>query len=298
MRYEIVHVTEYAYDEAVPLCHNVARLRPRESDRQTCVRHDLKVSPSPVVFRERVDFFGNPVTSFSVQNTHVALSVTARSEVEVQPSSAPSGLFPMTWEEAVAILAAGRDPGMRLARQFVFESPRIRHDPALRDYAASCFPSGRPLAEALLHLTQLIHADFRFQKGCTSVGSSVQEVFRSRQGVCQDFAHLEIGCLRSLGLAARYVSGYIVTEAPPGQPRQVGADASHAWISAFVPGTGWLDLDPTQGRMGDEGHITVAWARDYDDVAPLKGILLGGRQQSLRVAVDVVPLPDGDVSPT
>ncbi len=298
MRYEIVHVTEYAYDEVVPLCHNVARLRPRETERQTCLRHDLNVTPSPVVFRERVDFFGNPVTSFSVQNSHVALSVTARSEVEVQPPSGPSGLFPMAWEEAVAILATGRDPGVRLARQFVFESPRILHDPALRDYAAPCFPPGRPLAEALLDLTQRIHADFRFQKGCTSVGSSVQEVFQSRQGVCQDFAHLEIGCLRSLGLAARYVSGYIVTEPPPGQSRQVGADASHAWISAFVPGTGWLDLDPTQGRMADEGHITVAWARDYDDVAPLKGILLGGRQQSLRVAVDVVPLPDGEVSPT
>jgi len=298
VRYEIVHVTEYAYDEAVPLCHNVARLRPRETERQTCLRHDLNVSPSPVVFRERVDFFGNPVTSFSVQNTHVALSVTARSEVEVQSPSSPSGLFPMAWEEAVAILATGRDPGVRLARQFVFESPRIRHDLALRDYAAPCFPPGRPLAEALLDLTQRIHADFRFQKGSTSVGSSVQEVFQSRQGVCQDFAHLQIGCLRSLGLAARYVSGYIVTEPPPGQPRQVGADASHAWISAFVPGTGWLDLDPTQGRMADEGHITVAWARDYDDVAPLKGILLGGRQQSLRVAVDVVPVPDGDVSPT
>ncbi len=298
MRYEIVHVTEYAYDEAVPLCHNVARLRPRETERQTCLRHDLNVSPSPVVLRERVDFFGNPVTSFSVQNSHLALSVTARSEVEVQPPSGPSGLFPMAWEEAVVILATGRDPGVRLARQFVFESPRIRHDPALRDYAAPSFPPARPLAEAVLDLTRRLHADFRFQKGCTSVGSSVQEVFQSRQGVCQDFAHLEIGCLRSLGLAARYVSGYIVTEPPPGQPRQVGADASHAWISVFVPGTGWLDFDPTQGCMADEGHITVAWARDYDDVAPLKGILIGGRQQSLRVAVDVVPVPDGDVSPT
>lgn len=298
MRYEVVHVTEYAYREAVPLCHNVARLRPRETDRQTCLRYDLNVSPSPVVFRDRADFFGNPVTSFSVQNSHVALSVTARSEVDVQPPSGPPGLFPMSWEEAVAILATGRDPGVRLARQFIFESPRVRHDPALAEYARPSFPPGRPLAEGLLDLTQRIHADFRFEKGCTSVGSTVQEVFQLRQGVCQDFAHLETGCLRSMGLAARYVSGYIVTEPPPGQPRQVGADASHAWVSAFIPGTGWLDVDPTQGRGADEGHITVAWARDYDDVAPLKGILLGGRQQSLRVAVDVVPIIDGDVSPT
>jgi transglutaminase-like putative cysteine protease len=124
------------------------------------------------------------------------------------------------------------------------------------------------------------------------------DVFRSRQGVCQDFAHLEIACLRSMGLAARYVSGYIVTQPPPGQARQVGADASHAWVSAYVPGSDWVDLDPTQGRIADEGHITVGWARDYDDVAPLKGILLGGQQQSLRVAVDVVPVSDGDVSAT
>lgn len=298
MRYEIVHVTEYAYGEAVPLCHNVARLRPRETDRQTCVRHELGVSPTPTVFRERVDFFGNPVTSFSVQNLHLALSVTARSEVDVQPPSAPSGLFPMTWEEAVRILATGRDPEVRLARQFVFESPRIRQDPALADYATPSFPAGRLLSAALLDLTQRISADFRFQKGCTSVGTSVQEVFQSRQGVCQDFAHLQIACLRMMGIPARYVSGYIVTEPPPGQRRQIGTDASHAWVSAFIPGIGWLDLDPTQGRGAEEDHITVAWARDYADVAPLKGILLGGRQQSLYVSVDVVPLSDGDVSAT
>jgi transglutaminase-like putative cysteine protease len=298
VRYEIVHVTEYAYGEAVPLCHNVARLRPRETDRQTCLRHDLSVSPTPAVFRERVDFFGNPVTSFSVQNLHLALSVTARSEVDVQASTGPSGLFPVTGEEAVSILATGRDPEVRLARQFVFESARIRHDPALADYAKPSFPPGRLLSEATLDLTQRIHADFRFQKGSTSVGTSVQDVFRSREGVCQDFAHLQISCLRSMGLAARYVSGYIVTQPPPGQPRQLGADASHAWVSAFVPGAGWLDVDPTQGRVADEGHITVAWARDYQDLAPLKGILLGGRQQSLYVAVDVMPLSDSDVSPT
>ncbi|HEV3028961.1 MAG TPA: transglutaminase N-terminal domain-containing protein, partial [Planctomycetota bacterium] len=198
MRYEIVHVTEYAYGEAVPLCHNVARLRPRETDRQTCLRHELSVSPTPVVFRERVDFFGNPVTSFSVQNPHLLLSVTARSEVDVQSPSAPSGLFPMTWEEAVTILATARDPEVRLARQFAFESPRILQDSALADYAKPSFLPGRLLSEALLDLTQRISADFRFQKGCTSVGTSVQEVFQSRQGVCQDFAHFQIACLRMM----------------------------------------------------------------------------------------------------
>ena len=298
MRYEIVHVTEYSYGEPVPLCHNVARLRPRETERQTCLRHELAVSPSPVVFRERLDFFGNPVTSFSVQNSHRELSVTARSEVEVQPPSGPAGLFPMSWEEASGILSTGRDPESRLARQYTFDSPHVRRDPALAEYAAPSFPPGRPLAEAVLDLTRRIREEFVFEKGWTAVGTPALEVLRSRKGVCQDFAHLQIGCLRSLGLAARYVSGYIVTEPPPGKPRQPGADASHAWVSAFVPGTGWLDVDPTQGRAAEEDHLTVAWARDYGDVAPLKGILLGGPQQSLRVAVDVVPITEADPSPT
>lgn len=298
MRYDIVHVTEYAYGEAVPLCHNVARLRPRETARQTCLRHALDISPSPAVLRHQTDFFGNPVAAFSVQNPHLLLSVTARSGVEVSPMSPPSGLFPMSWEEAVSVLASGRDPGARLARQFVFESPQIRPNAELADYARPSFTPGRPLAEALLDFTRRIRDEFRFVKGSTSVGTPVMDVFRTRQGVCQDFAHLEIACLRSLGLAARYVSGYIVTEPPPGQPRQPGADASHAWVSAWIPGSEWVDLDPTQGRFADEDHITVGWARDYDDVAPLKGILLGGQQQSLRVAVDVIPVPDGEVSAT
>jgi len=298
MRYQIVHLTEYAYGEPVPLCHNVARLRPRETGRQTCLRHELDISPSPAVLRHQADFFGNPVAAFSVQNSHLLLSVTARSEVEVGPAAAGNALFPVSWEEAASLLAAGRDPEARLARQFVFESPQIRPHAELAAYAQPSFPPGRPLTEALLDLTRRIRDEFRFVKGSTAVGTPVMDVFRGRQGVCQDFAHLEIACLRSMGLAARYVSGYIVTEPPPGQPRQPGADASHAWVSAWVPGSDWVDLDPTQGRFADEDHLTVAWARDYDDVAPLKGILLGGRQQSLRVAVDVIPVPDGDVSAT
>lgn len=298
MRYDILHVTEYEYSDPVPLCHNVARLRPRETERQTCLRHELRVTPAPALLRDWSDLFGNPFASFSVQNPHRTLTVAARSEVEVGPPPGPGSLFPTSWEEARSLLAEARDPDARAAKAFVFESPQIRHDPDLARYAEPSFAPGRPLSEALLDLTRRIHDDFQFVAGATTVGTPVKDVFASRRGVCQDFAHLEIACLRSMGLASRYVSGYIVTEPPPGQPRQVGADASHAWVSAFVPGSGWLDLDPTQGKFADEGHVTVAWARDYDDVAPLKGILLGGRQQSLRVAVDVVPLPDGDVSAT
>jgi transglutaminase-like putative cysteine protease len=256
------------------------------------------VTPTPSVLREQLDFFGNSIATFSVQNPHLALSVVAHSEVEVNPDPGSPSLFPTSCEEAFRALLTGLDPGARTVRQFAFESPQVRPEPALEEYAKPSFAPVRPLAEALLELTERIHTDFQFVKGSTAVGTPVMEVFRSRQGVCQDFAHLEIGCLRSLGLPARYVSGYIVTDPPAGQARQPGIDASHAWISAYVPGSGWLDFDPTQGRLAGEDHITVAWARDYDDVAPLRGILLGGQQQSLRVAVDVVPIPDGDVSAT
>lgn len=289
MKYTVVHTTEYSYGDPVPLCHNVARLRPRDSDRQTCLRHSLTIYPAPSVRRDRTDFFGNHATSFSVQKPHLKLVVTARSEVEVSAADLPGALFPVPWEEAVGALSSPRDPDARRARAFVFESPHILHDPALADYARPSFSPGRPLAECALDLTCRIHADFQFVKGTTGIGTPLAEVFRSRQGVCQDFAHIEIACLRSLGLAARYVSGYIVTEPPPGQPRLIGADASHAWLSTYLPGSGWLDLDPTQGTAPGDDHVTVAWARDYSDVAPLKGILLGGQQQSLRVAVDVLP---------
>ncbi len=167
MRYDIVHVTEYAYGEAVPLCHNVARLRPRETGRQTCLRHALDISPTPAVLRHQTDFFGNPVASFSVQNPHLLLSVTARSEVEVTAPSVPAGLFPVSWEEAVSILAAGRDPEARLARQYVFESPQIRPNAELAEYARPSFTPGRLLPEALLDLTRRIRDDFSFVKGST-----------------------------------------------------------------------------------------------------------------------------------
>jgi transglutaminase-like putative cysteine protease len=297
VRYQITHRTEYTYGETVPLCHNVARLRPRDLPRQTCLRHELAVSPAPAFRRDRLDFFGNHVSSFSLQEPHRGLSVTARSEVDVGAPVDGLVLPGVPWEEAVARLSMGPEPELRAARAFVFASPRARHDAGLAGYARPSFPPGRPLAEAVLDLTRRIHDEFRFVPGVTSVGTTPEEVFRTREGVCQDFAHLEIACLRSMGLAARYVSGYVLTDPPAGSLRLPGADASHAWIAVHHPGFGWVDYDPTRGAMPGDAHVTAAWARDYDDVAPIKGVLIGGLNQTLKVAVDLVPLSGAGAPP-
>ena len=199
-----------------------------------------------------------------------------------------------------ASLSPGKTPRNRLpgdhtlagleAYQFVFESPRIRTNAEFADYAAQSFTPGRPFAEALRHLTTRIFQDFRFDAKATNVRTPTEEVFRKRRGVCQDFAHLQIACLRSLRLAARYVSGYLRTYPPPGRARLIGADASHAWVSAFCPGVGWLDVDPTNNVVPSGGHVTLAWGRDYGDVSPLRGLILGGRDHALKVAVDMEPL--------
>ena len=279
MRYRITHATSYAYAEPVPLGHNVARLRPRDTAAQRCLRFEFSVAPSPAWRRDRIDFFGNHAIHFSLQEPHDGLSATAVSEVELAPPEPPSSSAP--WEEAL---------GRPDLRAFTFASPFVDPSPGLADYARPSFPPGRPLHQAALDLTARIHADFRYVPGATAVGTPAAEVMRTREGVCQDFAHLEIGCLRALGLAARYVSGYALTDPPPGQDRVPGVDASHAWLAVALPGAGWVDLDPTRGGIPAGTHVTIGWARDYGDLPPLKGVLLGGRGQSLKVSVDMVPL--------
>lgn len=199
----------------------------------------------------------------------------------------PSPEQAIPWEEAAEALSRDYSPESLDAYQFVFESSRIRPSAQLAAYASKSFTPGRPFVEALLDLTARIHADFRFDSKATNVRTPTEEVFRKRCGVCQDFAHLEIACLRSLNLAARYVSGYLRTYPPAGQPRLVGADVSHAWLSAYCPGVGWLDVDPTNNVVPSQNHVTVAWGRDYGDVSPLRGLILGGRDHTLKVSVDV-----------
>lgn len=290
MRYRIRHVTEYRYDEAVPLCHNVVHLRPRDTDRQSCLTTALTVSPEPAARRDRVDFFGNHVTWLSLQEPHERLRVEARSDVTVRPADpADPGPAP-AWEAAVGHVRDGRDPASLDARQYTFDSPYVPRSAELADFARASFSPGRSLWDAARELNRRIYAEFRFDAGSTAVGTPVADVLRHRRGVCQDFAHLMVGSLRSIGVAARYVSGYLVTRPPAGQARLVGADASHAWAAVFFPGAGWVDFDPTNGCLPSAEHVTVGWARDYDDLAPVRGVIVGGHGHAMSVAVDVEPV--------
>jgi transglutaminase-like putative cysteine protease len=236
---------------------------------------------------ERIDYFGNLLYFFTVQEPHKELVVEARSEVRMDDdvTSGPQDSLP--WEEAVRLLPTDQSPAGLEAYQFRFESPRIKLRPEFAAYALQSFPPRRPMREGLVDLTARIHKDFRFDSKVTNVRTTTEEVFRKRRGVCQDFAHFQIACLRSLNLSARYVSGYLRTHPPPGKPRLVGADASHAWVSAYCPGIGWIDLDPTNNIIPSNGHVTLAWGRDYGDVSPLHGLIQGGGANDLSVSVDV-----------
>jgi transglutaminase-like putative cysteine protease len=290
VRYNVTHTTEYRYREPVPLGHNTVRLKPREMDRQDLLAHSLQLTPNPIVRNERIDFFGNPVTWFSLQELHDRLRIISRSTVEVQPLDLPTGFWWPAWDH-VARTLQGRDPELLHAQQFLFDSPHVATDAELAEYARPSFAPGRPLLDCVTELTKRIYDEFTFDTDMTTVGTPILEVLQHRHGVCQDFAHLQIGCLRSLGLAARYVSGYLNTAPPGKKARLVGADASHAWVSVFFPEFDWIDFDPTNGLLPSDGHVTVGWARDYSDISPVRGVVVGGRRHWMNVSVDVEPVP-------
>jgi transglutaminase-like putative cysteine protease len=290
MIYRIVHRTTYKYKYPVSVGNHVACLKLRSLPHHQWASSELCIQPSPATYTERVDYFGNNLCFFTVQEPHKELVVETRSEVTVEQDTAPWPQQSLSWEDAAKLLPNDQSPAGLEAYQFGFESPRIRMQPEFAAYALQSFTPRRPMAEALLDLTARIHTDFRFDSKVTNVRTPTEEVFRKRRGVCQDFAHLQIACLRSLNLAARYVSGYLRTYPPPGKPRLIGADASHAWVSAYCPGAGWLDMDPTNNVVPSDGHVTLAWGRDYSDVSPLRGLILGGGTHTLKVAVDMEPL--------
>jgi transglutaminase-like putative cysteine protease len=290
MIYKIVHRTTYRYKYPVSVGNHVACLKPRSLPQHQIAYSELRIHPPPATRTERVDYFGNLLCFFTVQEPHKELVVEAQSEVIMEGTTTLWSQQSLPWEEAVKSLPNDLSPAALEAYQFKFESPRIRVRPEFASYALQSFTPGRPMAEALLDLTARIHKDFRFDSKVTNVRTPTEEVFRKRRGVCQDFAHLQIACLRSLNIAARYVSGYLRTYPPPGKPRLVGADASHAWVSAYCPGIGWLDMDPTNNVVPSDGHVTLAWGRDYGDVSPLRGLILGGGTHTLKVAVDMEPL--------
>ncbi len=290
MIYRIVHQSTYRYKHPVSVGNHVACLTPRSLPHHQLLRNELQIKPSPATRTERVDYFGNLLSFFTIQEPHNELVVEARSEVTMQGNAVLWPQQSLAWEEAARLLPHDQSSAGLEAYQFGFESPRIRVRPEFASYALQSFTPKRPMTEALLDLTARIHDDFRFDSKATTVRTPTEEVFRKRRGVCQDFAHLQIACLRSLNVAARYVSGYLRTCPPPGQLRLVGADASHAWVSAYCPGVGWLDLDPTNNLIPSTDHVTLAWGRDYGDVSPLRGLILGGGSHTLKVAVDMEPL--------
>ncbi len=287
MKYRVNHQTEYFYAERVPICHNVIRLRPRDTAWQSCQRSELSITPAPSDQRHRVDYFGNHAAWIAVQEPHLSLKIEMTSEVTVAPAGAATDLPGPPWDQVPAFISSRLDPTLLAAREYTFDSTHVTRCAELADYARPDFPPGAPLVTCIMNLTHRIFDEFVFDTGATTIGTPVLDVLHHRHGVCQDFAHLQIGCLRSLGLPARYVSGYLLTKPPPGQRRLIGADASHAWISAFVPEYGWLDFDPTNDTLPGEQHITIGWARDYDDLSPVKGVTVGGHGHALGFSVDV-----------
>jgi transglutaminase-like putative cysteine protease len=290
MIYKILHRTTYKYVYPVSFGSHVACLKPRSFPGNRLMRHELKIDPAPAACAERVDYFGNLLCFFDVQEPHEELSVEARSEVVVERAAVQSGDSSLPWEDSTQALARDHSPEGLDAYQFQFESPRIRKRPEYAAYALESFTPGRPMREALLDLTGRIYRDFKFDAKVTTVRTPIEVVFKKRRGVCQDFAHIQIACLRSIQVAARYVSGYLRTYPPPGKPRLVGADASHAWVSAYCRELGWLDMDPTNNVAPSDGHVTLAWGRDYGDVSPLRGLILGGGSHTLDVGVDMEPV--------
>ena len=290
MRYRVRHTTTYAYSNAVSVCHNELHLCPRQCRHQTCLFHELLMYPEAPVVSRSTDYFGNPVTYFTLQEPHQALTMTANSVVDVEPVEVPPVAESAAWEDVRDALPGDRSAEGLEAYQFVFDSPYVAAGPKLLAYAAPSFPSRQPLLEAVRDLTERIHAEFTYDPGATAVNTPLDDVLRHRRGVCQDFAHLQIGCLRALGLSVRYVSGYLVTQPSESNPL-VGADASHAWLSVYCLGHGWIDVDPTNNLWPCDRHVTVAIGRDYGDVSPIKGVFLGGGDHTMEVAVDVTPMP-------
>lgn len=289
----VVHETAYDYEEPVTTSHHEVHITPRDDGAtQACIEHEIVVSPTPAVLRARSDYFDNGTSYFGIHESHRALRVVARSVVQVGERSVPSPAQSTPWEQVRDRVARDRRRDVLRAYACVFDSPFIRASAELADLARPSFPAGRPLIEAMIDLTARIFTDFTYDPAATLISTPLAEVIRHRRGVCQDFAHLEIGCLRSLGLPGRYVSGYLITRPPPGKPRLVGADASHAWVSTFLPDFGWVDFDPANNVQPSASHIVVAHGRDFSDVTPVRGVILGGGRHRLRVSVDVAEVEE------
>ncbi|MDI9931046.1 transglutaminase family protein [Rhodococcus sp. IEGM 1354] len=298
-RYRIKHITTYTYSDRVTSSYGRGFLAPRDMDGQHCVEKSVTVEPPPTDQSFGVDVYGNEDVYFHVTNDHEKLVVTADSLVEVYPRPVDETTsWPATapWESARMAMfgtasTVAADSARSSAVEFALDLPTPEITDEVRAYAAPSFTPGRPLADVIVDLTHRIFTDFRYLSGSTTVSTTVVDVLAARSGVCQDFARLAIACLRSQGLAARYVSGYLATEPPPGKERMIGVDATHAWAAVWMPDDRWLAFDPTNDQLVDERYATVAWGRDYADVPPLRGVIYTEAEKStIAVSVDVAPM--------
>ena len=285
--YTILHKTEYKYYGPVSLCHNIAKLMPRDTDTQVCKNTEIHISPRPDVLDEYEDFYGNKVVYFAIQQEHTSLTVTVKSEIIKQAAASPefNWYSSASWEEIKQLIQKNTE--YIDARQYIAATPMTGFNDDIKEYALQSFKSGSTLFDAALNLTSRIFKDFTFKPGFTTITTPAEEVFIARKGVCQDFAHLAIACIKSLGLPVRYVSGYVETVPPKGEEKMVGVDASHAWFSVFIPGMGWMDFDPTNNIIPGSQHVTIGWGRDYADICPLKGVILSSGPHELKVSVDM-----------
>ena len=292
-RYQIFHDTHYHYDSPVSLAQQLAHLWPRPCAWQRCTDRQLQISPQPTSRRDELDVFGNPLTRLAFERPHDELLVNASLTIEVLPRPVPDFSGSAAWEHTRSALTYSSQPlspELLEACRYRFESPYVHLKKNFVEFSQSCFPPGRPLLLGVQALMEKIFSEFTFDAEATQVATPLVEVLERRRGVCQDFAHLMLACVRSRGLAARYISGYLLTQPPPGQPRLIGADASHAWVSVFCPVLGWVDFDPTNNVQPALEHITLAWGRDFSDVSPLRGVILGGGNHDPEVRVTVMPL--------
>ena len=298
MQLHIIHETHYRYSAPVVLSQQLLHLTPRTLPWQTCERHRISVEPPAGEMAEREDYYGNRTVHLLIAAPHESLVVRAESEVTVRPRARERRSAPkVAWETVRARLHSLEGRPLAEPAEFLYESPHIERLRELTDYAQKSFTARRGMLEAASDLARRIHRDFTFDRTATSVSTSLKQVLKDRRGVCQDFAHLMIGCLRGIGLSACYVSGYILTAPPPGRQRLVGADASHAWVSVYCgERAGWVDIDPTNNCLVADSHVTLGWGRDFGDVTPMRGVILGGGTQTLAVRVTVTPRTEAPVA--
>lgn len=285
--YQIDHETMYTYSLPVLYSNHLVHMLPRPVSRQNWMSHSIEVDPAPTIRQERQDIFGNKVLAISIEEEHTVFRFKTTGIVEVNMEEPPKEGKSMPWENVAKLLERPTSDELLDASMYAYASPFAGFDDSVRNYALESFEPGRPIFDAAKELMTRIYSDCKYSPGATRIGAQPQEILRGRNGVCQDFAHLMIGCLKSLHLPCRYISGYLRTHPPKGQPKLVGADATHAWVSTFVPGHGWVEFDPTNNVLGGEEHIVIAWGRDFGDVSPLKGVITGGGNHTLKVAVNV-----------